>query len=103
MAAALHVGVGQLIHQNQTWAAHQNAVQVKFPQLDSPVFDPPGRQHFQPGEQGHGLRPVVGLDIPGQHVPAGRRLVPRRLQHRIGFPHPGRVAEENFQPPVAVS
>src|SRR6185369_15223097 len=77
----------------------QNGVQVHFMKHDPGVVNILARQDFQPFKQGVGLRAAMGLDIPGHHVTTVLLAPPGRLQHGIGLPHPGSVAQEYLQFP----
>ena len=88
------VGVGQLIHQDQVRPAYQGGIQIKLPQRDSLIFHVPGSQEFQPVKKGHGIRPVVGFNIPCHHIPARFFFLARRVQHGICLAHTGRISEE---------
>ena len=62
------------------------------------MLDPPARQHLEPGEQGRGLAPAVGLDDADDHVDAVVLAAPGRGQHLVGLADPGRGAEEDLEP-----
>ena len=94
VAAALGIGMGQLIHQDQVRPAYQGGIQIKLPQRDSLIFHGPGSQEFQPVKKGHGIRPVMGFNIPGHHIPARFLFLARRIQHGICLAHAGRISEE---------
>ena len=95
MPAALRVGVGQLVHQDQPGISLQRRLQIEFPQSNMVVGIFPYRQPLQPLQQLCGLRPHMRLHISRHHIdplPFGR--VGRR-QHGIGFPNPGRISKKD--------
>ena len=97
MPAALGVGMGQLVHQNQLGMPRQRRVQVKFLLFRPFTQDRHCRQLLQSLQQRLGLWPGVGLDIPRHHVHAGGLRAPRRLQHGVSFANTGGVTEKDLQ------
>ena len=98
MAAALHVGVSQLVHQNELRMPRQRRVQVKFPQFHAVIWDDFDGELFQSLQQCLRFRPGVGLDISGHHVHTGGLSPVGGLQHCVGLAHARGIAEENLQP-----
>ena len=96
VAAALSVGVGQLIHQYELGAADQGGVQIELTQFHALIGDAPGRELLQSVQQGQGLGPGVRLDIPADHVGPGGQSPVGRLQHGVGLPHAGGIAKKDF-------
>ena len=99
VAAALGVGMGQFIHQNQLGVPGQSSVQIKFPQEDALRGNRFWRELFQSLQQGHGFRAGVGLDTPGHHIHPRGFGTTGGLQHGVGFAHPGGIPEKYFQFP----
>ena len=97
MAAALGVGVGQLIQQEQLGMPRQCRVQIKFPPRSTSMWDRFDRQLFQPIQQSHGLRLGVGLDIARHHIHAGRLGPAGGFQHGVSLADAGGIAKEYFQ------
>lgn len=98
MAAALCIGMGQLIYQDELGLAGQSGVQIEFPQGDALVGYDQGRKALQTFHQFHGGGSDMGLNIPGHHVHAHIFHLVGHLQHGIGFPHAGRIAEKDLEP-----
>ena len=93
------VGVGQLVHQGDLGLARQHRVDVHLLELHPHVFDLRLGEDLQPRQERIGLEPAVGLHVGRHHVPLLQFPLPRRLQHGIGLPDPGGVAEEYLQLP----
>ena len=98
MAAALGVGVSQLVHQDQLRLSLQCGVQVKFPQLDAFIRNVPDGQLLQPIQQSHGFRTGVGLDITRHHIHASGLGPLGGLQHGVGLANARGITEEYLQP-----
>ena len=94
VAAALGIGMGQLIHQDQVRPAYQGRIQVKLPQHDSLISHGPGGQELQPVKKSHGIRPVMGFNITCHHVPSRFFFLARRIQHGICLAYAGSISEE---------
>ncbi len=99
VAAAGHVGVGQLVDDHQARPALQDAVDIHLVEDAVAVDDLLARQHVQPVEQQFGFGPAMGFQDADDQVGLLLAAALRRLQHGIGLPDAGRGAEEYLQPP----
>ena len=98
VTAALGIGMGQLIHQNQIRPSHKGRIQVKFLQDDSLIRYRHWGQQLHSGQQLHCIRPVMGLYVSGHHIPSRCLFLPGSLQHGVCLAYSGRVSEEYFKP-----
>ncbi len=107
MPAALDVGVGELVDQQQRRASGERGVEVELLERLGAVR--PGidhrasRQHGQIADLLLGLAPAMRLDDPGDDVEAGLLPPPCLRQHLEGLADAGCGAEEDLQrrPPLA--
>ena len=97
VTAALPVGMGQLVHQNQLRPALERPVQVELPEGNPAMLNLPDRDLFQSAEQRRRLGPGVGLDIACHHVDAPVFGLMGGLQHGVSLSGSGGIAEEDFQ------
>ncbi len=66
-----NIGMGEFIDKNERWPETKGCIEVKLREHDSPVLHHLPGNEGKPFEQCFGLRPAVGLDIPGsahQHL-----------------------------------
>ena len=92
------VGVGQFVHQDDLGLPGKHRIKVHLREGDPLVRDQGWRNDLQPFQEGVGLRTAVGLHVPRHHVPTFEPPLAGRLQHGIGLPHPGGIAEEDLEP-----
>ena len=97
VARARHVGMGQLVDQDQARLACQCGIEVEFRQPFAAVIDQRRRQHRQAFQQCGGLAAAVRLDDARQHVHALRHQLARGQQHGAGLADAGRRAEVDAQ------
>lgn len=92
-----HVGMRELIDEDQRGLAGQRGVQVELGQGATAILDLARRQVLQALHQRGGLGAAVGLDQPDDHIDA---LGPRGLggrQHRVRLADARRRAEIDAQ------
>ena len=90
VAHARHIGVRQLVNQNQLRMPRERCVQVEFDQRFSSIINGFGGQNFQAIEQGGGFRTAVGFHHADQHLAALGQKLARPDEHGVGLAHPGR-------------
>ena len=97
MAAALGVGVGELVDQHQRRPALQDGVEIHLLERAALVLDLPARHDLEPGELRLGLGAAVRLDHADHDVDAVDLAAARGRQHLVGLADAGRGAEEDLQ------
>ena len=97
VARALHVGVGQLVHQDEAGPPHEGRLEIELLEHAAAVLDFASRQHLQTFHESRGLGALVRLHDAHHHVDALTRELPRNLQHAVGLAHPGSEAEKHLQ------
>ena len=95
VARARHVGVRELVDDDERGLARERGVEVELLQLDAAIRHAPAREDLEPFEQGCGLLATVGLDQADHHVNAFGLLLARGRQHRVGLAHARARAEED--------
>ena len=96
--------MGQLVHERYLGLAGDDRVDVHLVQELTTVFEGSGRHDFQIADRGTGVGPVIGLHPADDHIGAAVSATTPLAEHRIGFTHPGGVAQIDAQPgglPVA--
>jgi hypothetical protein len=97
VAGAFHIGVGQLIHEDEGRPAAEGGLQVEFREKQPAVRELLPRQRLQALQQGGGFLPAVGLHHADHHIQAlGAPLLGFR-EHGVGLPHAGSRSEEDLQ------
>ncbi len=84
-----------LIHERQPRPARQHNVKVHLGQRHAAVFHMPAGNDLKTCQQGLGFNAAVGLYVSDDQVRVPFPLV-SRLQHGVGLPDAGRVAQEDF-------
>ena len=97
MARAGHVGVRQLVDQDQCGLALQRRVDVELPERAVAVAHLLQRQDLEALDQRLGFRPAVRLGDADHDVGSQRALRARSREHRVGLADPCRGAEEDLQ------
>ena len=98
VAAAGHIGVGQLVHQRHLGAAGQDGVQIHLGEPRAPVHHLLPEHDLQPGHQVRGPPPAVVLDE-RHHDVRPTLLPPVRLgEHGVRLADPGGRPEVDAQP-----
>ena len=92
-----NIGVGEFIDKHKRRFCLERCIEIELREQDPPVF------HHLPGNDGKtfkqlfGLRPAVGLDIPGCHINSFGAPEVCRPEHLVGLPDTRNVPEEDFQ------
>ena len=101
MAAARHAGVGQFIDQHHRRTSSQHLVHVELVE-DGPSVAGLGEGNLlQRGEHGLGIRAVVGLDQPHDHIHSPLSQALGLGQHGVGLSGSGSNTEIDAQPTSA--
>ena len=95
MAAALHVGMGKLVHQHELRPPGDDGVEVHFLEPLTFVLDAPAGNDLEPGHQRFGFAAAVGFHHPDNDVVAVFLARVRLLQHLIGLADAGRGADKD--------
>ena len=82
-----HIGMRQLVHQDQLRVPRKRRVQVEFEQRLATILNGLGRQNFQALQQRGSFHTAVGLDHADQDPATLARQLARRDQHGVGFAH----------------
>ena len=98
MAAARHIGVGELVDEREVRSAGDQGVEVHLLEPLASVLNGPARNDFEAVQQGLGLFAAVGLHHANDDVRAILCSGPRLLQHLIGLADARSGAEEDLQP-----
>ena len=80
VAAALDVGVGELVDDRELRLAPEQRVEVHLGEDAAAIHQAPPRQHLEAVQQGLGLGAAVGLDHADHHVDALATPLLRRLR-----------------------
>ncbi len=97
VAAAGDVGVGVFVHHRGSGCPGQDGVEVHFLELGAPVGQAPGRDDFEPLEQGPGVGPPVVQGERDDDVLAALAEPVRLFEHLVGLADPGRGPQEDPQ------
>ena len=99
VAAALDVGMGELVDDGELRLAPEQRVEVHLGEDAAAIHLALPRQHLETAQQRLGLGPAVGLDHADHHVrrPPRRRSL-RGLEHRVGLADARVSAEEDLEP-----
>src|SRR5262249_56187533 len=98
MAAAGHVGVGELVDQDDLRMPGDDGVEIHLLERLSPVFEPLAGHDLEPVEQGLRFRAPVGFDDADDDIVAVELAGARLLQHFVGLADAGRRADEDLEP-----
>ncbi len=101
MSAAGGVLVGELVDQRQLRAALEQPVEIHLLQVAAAIGLPAARHDLEPGQQGRGLAPAMGLHQAHDHVDAVELAAPGGGQHLVGLADAGCGTEEDLEPPVS--
>ena len=102
MLGAGDVGMRQFVDHRDFRLARQDRVDIHLLQRHAAVVDLAERNHFQVAHLGHGLRAPMRFDEAEHHVDALVAELMRLFEHPIGLAHPGRTAEINLEPALAL-
>ena len=103
MAAALDIGMRQLVDEHERRAALQDGIEVHLLERVVAIVDTATRHNFQAGNQRLGLGALMGLDDTDDDIGAFGARGLRRGQHLVRLADAGRGAEEDLQPPLLLS
>ena len=98
VAAALDVGVGELVDDGELRLAPEQRVEVHLGEDAAAIHQAPPRQDLEAAQQGLGLGAPVGLDDADHHVDAFPAPLLRRLEHGVGLADARVGAEEDLEP-----
>jgi hypothetical protein len=97
VAAAGHVGVGELVDQHDLRVATDDGVEIHLLERLSPVFEPPAGNDLEPVEQGLRFLAPVGFDDADDDIVAILLPGARLLQHLVSLADAGRGADEDLE------
>jgi hypothetical protein len=98
MAAAGHVGVGELVDQYDLRVAGDDGVEIHLLERLSPVFEPLAGSDLEPLEQGLRFLAPVGFDDADDDIVAVLLPGAGLLQHLVGFADAGSGAHKDLEP-----
>ncbi len=99
VAAVRRVGVSEFVDEGDLGVALKNRVEVHLPEGEALVVDGRGGNCLKPSGECLGLRPAVGLHVADDDIDPFPPPLEGVLEHRVGLPHTGGVAEVDRQPP----
>ena len=97
VAAAFDVGVGQFVDQHHRRLASQNSVQVHFLEDRALVFELFSGNGFELLDQFHDSLAAMRLYDADDYIFAPAFPADGLAQHAVGFPHPGRISQEQLE------
>ncbi|CUS44389.1 hypothetical protein MGWOODY_Smn1161 [hydrothermal vent metagenome] len=103
VAAALDIGVGELVDQHERRATCQDRIEIHFGQCLAAIIDGATGDHLERRDQCLGLGAAMGLDYADHHVDAGPQPSRALVQHLIGLADPGCGAEEYLELPARLT
>ena len=92
-----HIGVGKLIDCAHLRSALENRLRIHLFKRCAAVFHFSARNDFQPLDFFDGVLPAVRLEVAYNDIDALLFQLMGFVEHPIGFPGAGRVAEEYFE------
>ena len=95
MAAALGIGVGQLVDEDERGPAPQDRVEVHLLETVPLVVENPPRHDLEPFDQRLGFPAAVGLDDADDDIKPSCLLAAASCKHLVGLAHARSGAEED--------
>jgi hypothetical protein len=90
------IRVCKLINEYDRGRPSQSSVEVEFAPSNAAVSNLEERQLLETLEQAFSLEAPMGFNVAHDDIRPAGASPPSRFQHRVGFTHPGRGAEENL-------
>jgi hypothetical protein len=92
----------QFIDQDQSGAAGQGGIEVKFVEGAAAIFNGTTWQHVEPLQEGCGFGPTVGIDPARDNIHALGPSLVSGFKHGVRFANPGRGAKEDLEFPAGL-